>query len=217
MSAATCAAWRDRIIAIATRAADDDGAHDLPHLHRVWSNALVLLQEHPQADPLVVMAACYLHDLVNLPKNDPRRHLASRASAEQARAELAAIGFPQPQLDAVPHAIEAHSFSAAIPARTLEARIVQDADRLDALGPVGLARMFYVAGRLNLALAHTTDPLAQDRGPDDRQYALDHIMVKLAALPEGMQTAAGRRLAEERLQTLLAFRAEFAAQWLADR
>jgi uncharacterized protein len=210
------AAWRTRLaeLAHAAAAADgNDGAHDAAHLERVWRNAQALLAHTPGADTLTVLAACYLHDLVNVPKNDPRRAQASTLSAELARRELAALGFPREQLDAVAHAIEAHSFSAAIPARTLEARIVQDADRLDGLGAVGLARMFYIAGRMGSSLAHGSDPLAENRPLDDRAYALDHIPAKLARLPGMMQTEAGRALAEERLGTLSAFRNAFAAEW----
>jgi uncharacterized protein len=161
----------------------------------------------------VVLAACYLHDLVNLPKNDPARASASRRSAELARERLPALGFPPDKMDALAHAIEAHSFSAAIPPRTLEARIVQDADRLDGLGMVGLARMFYIAGRMGSGLAHGSDPLARHRPLDDQAYSLDHIPVKLARLPGMMQTDAGRRLGEQRLAALTAFRAAFAEEW----
>jgi HD superfamily phosphodiesterase len=70
-----------RLLALATAGLGDDGAHDINHLHRVWRNAALLLQQHPEADALTVMAACYLHDLVNLPKNHPERHLASRQAA----------------------------------------------------------------------------------------------------------------------------------------
>jgi uncharacterized protein len=191
-----------------------DGAHDINHLHRVWRNAQSLLQAYPEADALVVMAGCYLHDLVNLPKNHPERALASRQSAALAVRELAAAGFPAALLAAVAHAIEAHSFSARIAAETIEARIVQDADRLDALGAVGLARLFYIAGQMGSALAHPDDPLAEGRPRDDRAFALDHIETKLAALPAMMQTAAGRAEGERRLARLLAFRADFANEWL---
>ena len=208
------AAWRPRLIALAASTADDDGAHDATHLDRVWRSAQVLLGHHPEADALVVLAACYLHDLVNLPKNHPERSQASRMAAQLARSELARLGFPAARLDGVAHAIEAHSFSAAIAPRTLEAKIVQDADRLDALGAVGLARMFYVSGRLGRALAHPTDPLALGRENDDGAWTLDHIMAKLARLPGMMQLDAGRALAEARLARLLAFRDEFAAEWL---
>jgi len=212
--------WRERLAALAahTAAAEterqgSDGAHDASHLDRVWRNARAIMAGHPEADALVVLAACYLHDLVNVPKNDPRRSQASRLSAELARGELRRLGFPEGKLDAVAHAIEAHSFSAAIPATTLEARIVQDADRLDGLGAVGLARMFYIAGRMGSSLAHGSDPLGMARPLDDKAYALDHIPVKLARLPGMMQTAAGRRLAEERLALLEDFRAAFAGEW----
>ncbi len=205
--------WRPRLVAIASASAGDDGAHDINHLHRVWRNAQALLPDHPEADALVVMAACYLHDLVNLPKNHPERASASRRSAAVASRELAAADFPAELVGAVAHAIEAHSFSAAIAARTIEAKIVQDADRLDGLGAVGLARMFYIAGQMGSALAHPDDPLADARAPDDRAYALDHIDAKLAKLPAMMQTAAGGALAEQRLTRLIEFRAEFADEW----
>jgi uncharacterized protein len=207
------AGWRARLAALAAGAAGNDGAHDANHLERVWRNAQALLEESPQADTLVVLAACYLHDLVNLPKNDPERHLASTRSAELARRELAALGFPAERLDAVAHAIQTHSFSAGIAPTTLEARIVQDADRLDGLGAVGLARMFYTAGRMGAGLAHGSDPLALGRPLDDKAYSLDHIPAKLAKLPGMMQTEAGRRLGEQRLALLEEFRVVFAAEW----
>lgn len=209
-------AWRPRLAQLAAAALAEqgpDGAHDLNHFERVWRNALALLAHYPQADALVVLAACYLHDFVNVPKDDPRRSSASRLSAGLARERLEALGFPADKLAGVAHAIEAHSFSAAVPATTLEARIVQDADRLDGLGAVGLARMFYIAGRMGSALAHGSDPLARERPLDDKAYALDHIDAKLARLPGMMQTDAGRALAERRLATLTDFRAAFAAEW----
>jgi uncharacterized protein len=208
-------AWRTRLAALAMECAGGelDGAHDGNHLDRVWRNAEALLIDHPEADMLVVLAACYLHDLVNLPKNDPARATASRRSAGLARERLAALGFPANKLDAVAHAIEAHSFSAAIAPRTLEAQIVQDADRLDGLGAVGLARMFYIAGKMGSGLAHGSDPLATARPLDDQAYSLDHIPVKLARLPGMMQTEAGRRLGERRLAMLMQFRRDFAGEW----
>ena len=207
--------WTSRLIAIAAAQVQDDGAHDLNHLHRVWRLARQLLASHADADALVVQAACYLHDLVNLPKNHPERAQASRMAARQAQALLAQAGFPADKLPAVAHAIEAHSFSAGIAPRTVEARIVQDADRLDALGAVGLARLFYTAGRMGSAFAHPSDPRAVSRPLDDRAYALDHIDAKLATLPATMHTEAARQLADERLNWLRAFRDTFIDEWSA--
>eukprot|EP01032_Pedospumella_encystans_P033451 gene33451-37801_t len=150
--------WHPRLVALATAAAADDGAHDTNHLHRVWRNATLLMDDYPEADALVVLAACYLHDLVNLPKNSPDRHLASRQAARLASRQLAELGFPPEKLAATAHAIETHSFSAGIKPETIEAKIVQDADRLDALGAVGLAR---------IALT-VQQPLAADDYTDSR-------------------------------------------------
>jgi uncharacterized protein len=205
--------WTARLQAIAAQVAQDDGAHDLQHLNRVWNTASTLLEGTPDADALVVQAGCFLHDLVNLPKNHPDRTQASRLAAREACRQLKQIGFPEEKLDAVAHAIEAHSFSAAITPTTIEAKLVQDADRLDALGAIGLARLFYTAGRMGSALAHPTDPLGQKRMFDDKAFALDHIMVKLDTLPESMQTSAGRILGHQRLALLHAFREQFASEW----
>lgn len=206
--------WQPVLLHAATPDTPGDAAHDHTHLLRVWSTAQQLLTDSPQADALVVLAACLLHDCVNLPKNHPQRAQASRMAACKAVALLTQQGFPPEKLPAVAHAIEAHSFSAGIAPQTIEAQIVQDADRLDALGPVGIARMFSVGGQLGRALAHPHDPLGQQRPLDDVAYTLDHIAVKLATLPASMQTAAGRRLGETRMAWIRAFQSDFVHQWL---
>lgn len=206
--------WRPKLIEVASRNIIDDGAHDLNHLERVWGNAMRLLSSLPEADSLVVMAACYLHDLVNLPKSDPNRMNASRLSATQAKLQLTELGFPSVRLPAVIHAIEAHSFSAGIPPETIEAKVVQDSDRLDALGAVGLARVFHIGGQLGRALAHESDPLAERRALDDIRYTLDHIENKLLALPSTMKTDQGRQLAETRAMLLIQFRDQFVSEWM---
>jgi len=208
--------WQPRLAAIAAAHAGTDGAHDATHLQRVWRTAHELLAQHPEADKLVVQAACFLHDLVNLPKDHPQRAQASQLAAKAAVEELTRAGFPADKLAAVANAITAHSFSAGIAPETIEAKIVQDADRLDALGAVGLARLFYTAGKMDSALAHGSDPLAQARALDDKSYALDHIAAKLEKLPASMQTEAGRKLGEERLHSIHLFRAQFAAEWGAN-
>ena len=209
------AALRPQLIQIARNADTGDGAHDLSHLERVWKAAAGMLAHHPEADAVVVMAASYLHDLVNLPKNHPDRARASAMAADQAVRALRAAGYPSAKLEGVHHAIEAHSYSANIPPRTIEARIVQDADRLDALGPVGLARMFHVGGQLGRALAHPDDPMGAHRQLDDGIYTLDHIELKLASIAQTMQTEGGRVLAATRLDWIRRFRDEFVADWAA--
>lgn len=207
--------WLPRLQQLAARAMAQDAAHDQAHLQRVWGNAQQLLQHYPQTDALVVLSACYLHDVVNLPKNHPDRAQASQLAAQKAVALLQAEGFAADKLPGVAHAIAAHSYSAQITPETLEAQIVQDADRLDALGPVGLARMFHIGGALGRALAHNSDPLAAQRPLNDQRYTLDHIAAKLLQLPGSMQTEAGRQEAARRAQWITEFRAAFVMQWNA--
>jgi len=201
-------------------AAPADSAHDARHLRRVLTTA-VRLAEAAGAALDVVVPAAWLHDLVQYPKADPRNVGASRESAARAVERLRAINyaqrrgewFPAPKggadgaaaLDAealyamVAHAIEAHSFSAGIPPRTLEAEVVRDADRLDALGAIGLARMFAVSGALGRPLYHESDPFAATaRALDDKEYAVDHVYVKLFKLTfctAAAQAEAARRVA----------------------
>ncbi len=110
------------------------------------------------------------------------------------------------------HAIEAHSFSAGIPPRTLEARIVQDADRLEALGAIGIARCLLTGGTMRTPLYDPDDPFCDRREPDDRSYTLDHFYCKLFKLPGTMQTAAGREEARRRVDYMQGFLAELAGE-----
>lgn len=183
-----------------------DGAHDLGHLDRVWKSCRLIALDEPGADADVLAAAAYFHDAVNLPKDSPDRAQASRLSADLAVRELAAMEFDAGRMAAVHHAIAAHSFSAGIAPETVEARILQDADRLEALGAIGLARMFLIAGQMGGALFHAADPLAMERALDDRRYALDHLEVKLFPVAATMQTETGRRMAEERAEWMESFR-----------
>lgn len=120
--------------------------------------------------------------------------------------------FPAEKIEAVCHAIAAHSFSAQIAPLTTEAKIVQDADRLEALGAIGLARVFAVSGALGLALFDGEDPFAQHRPLDDKRYALDHFQTKLLKLPQTMQTARGKQLAQHNAQFLVEFMAKLGAE-----
>ncbi|MFS2160470.1 HD domain-containing protein [Pseudomonas sp. Pseusp122] len=188
--------------------AKDDGAHDRSHLMRVWHNVCTL-RNTEGGDQELLVAATLLHDCVAVEKNSPFRSSASRLAAAKAGDILTEMGWDEERIDAVSHAIEAHSFSAAITPKTLEARILQDADRLDAIGMVGVARLFYVAGRMGSQLYDCTDPLAAQRDYDDQRFALDHFQTKLLHLAEGFQTATGTRLAQERQVRLQGFVAGF--------
>ncbi|WP_428535992.1 HD domain-containing protein [Rhodopila sp.] len=183
----------------------DDGSHDRSHLLRVWQNATSIAGREADCDRAVLTAAVILHDCVAVEKDSPLRSQASRLAASRARAILAGLGWEAPRIDAAAHAIEAHSFSAGIAAETLEARILQDADRLDAIGAIGIARCFYVAGRMGSGLYDPADPPAGRRDLDDRRFALDHFGAKLFRVAGNFQTEAGQALADARTRTMRRF------------
>ncbi|MBP5950246.1 HD domain-containing protein [Pseudomonas sp. P42] len=186
----------------------DDGAHDLAHLQRVWHNVRTL-QAEEGGDLEVLLAAVLLHDCVAVEKNSPLRSQASRLAAGKASAVLAELNWADAKIDAAAHAIQAHSFSANITPLTLEAKLVQDADRLDSLGMLGVARTFYVAGRMGSALYDPQDPEARERDYNDTRFCLDHFQTKLLHLADGFQTVAGQRLAQIRHQRLKGFMEQF--------
>ena len=200
--------WQSRFEAWWSENGDhDDASHDLGHFQRVYKLATEISEgEGDTADNEVLLAAAYFHDVVNPPKNSELRSKASRLSAEKAKSILTEMGFPQEKIKPVMHAIEAHSFSANIPTESDEARILQDADRMEALGALGVARNMYVSALMGSKLFHPTDPMGKDRALDDSKYALDHFELKLLKLPAMMQTDTGRKIAEERADFLRLFR-----------
>ena len=184
---------------------DSDVAHNIDHIQRVVINAKRILMDEEEADEEVTLAAAWLHDCVILPKNSPDRHLSSELASSKATSFLKEIGFNEDKLEKAAHAIKAHSFSARIKAETIEAKIVQDADRLDALGAVGIARCFTVGGSLSRTFYSIEDPFCDQREPDDSKYTLDHFYSKLLKLPELMNTDTGIRIARERVQFMKQF------------
>jgi uncharacterized protein len=197
----------------AARRAAADPAHDLDHIMRVVKNTLYLSDFEHINNMISVPAAC-LHDCVAVPKDGPLRAQASRLAAEAATAFLAGLDYPADLLPEVFHAIEAHSYSAGVAPRTAAARVVQDADRLDSLGAIGIARCLLVGGRLDRPLCAAEDPFCEQRAPDDGRYTIDHFYAKLLKLPASMQTAAGRAEAERRAGIMLRYLDDLRAEIL---
>lgn len=187
-------------------AAQTDGAHDVWHLRRVWAQSQSIADTLDQpVDREVLLVGSYLHDIVNLPKDHPQRARAAALSAEHAVAFLAPLDWTEERLNMVSHAIESHSFSAKVTCRTIEAMVLQDADRLEALGAIGIARCFNVSGQMGGALFDGGDPRATDRALDDRAYAFDHFEVKLYKVAETLNTAPARAIAAQRVAFMRGF------------
>ena len=179
----------------------DDPAHDILHVKRVVSLANSLCKsEAGNID--VVTPAAWLHDFVIVPKDSQLRKQASRLSAEAATEFLGNIHYPKEHFQEIFHAIEAHSFSANIETKTIEAKIVQDADRLDGLGAIGIARCFSTAGLLKRSFYEPADPFCKTRCPDDSTFTIDHFFKKPFRISETLQTNAGRRVGQQRIKVM---------------
>lgn len=168
-----------------------DLAHDLNHVKRVVNSAKFLANRE-SADLNIVIPAAYLHDCINLPKTHPDRSKASIHAADKAVKFLASIQYPSQYLVPIHEAISAHSYSANINANSLEAKIVQDADRLDAIGAIGIARCLQVSAAFKTPLYHAHDPFCETRTPNDKEFTLDHFYVKLFRICDTLHTDAAK-------------------------
>ncbi len=190
---------------LAREAATADPAHDFSHCKRVLKNALEIA-EIEGGDLEILTAAAYLHDIANLPKNHPDSKFSADRSAEQATEILTKIGMSAEKIILIRDAILGHSYSRGLIPQTHEGRVFQDADRLDALGAIGIARTFTVGGATGRCIYHLEDPFGEtDRVLDDKDNTLDHFNIKLFTLVEKMQTATGKQKAQERVQTMRYF------------
>jgi uncharacterized protein len=213
---------RERLLAAARahvreRLDGESSGHDWWHIERVARLARWLAAEEG-ADVFCCELAALVHDLIDWKINaDEARALADL------RAWLAENGADEAAIAAVIKIITTMSFKGGSqpPMRTLEGQIVQDADRLDAIGAIGIARAFAYGGAKGLLLH---DPEARPRGPmttaeyrHHQAATITHFHEKLLLLKDRMNTATARRLAAHRHAVLEEFLAEFQAEWDGQR
>lgn len=203
--------WEERFVAYFSEHVGD-AAHDLGHFRRVASVAAKIASfEATDVDLLIILAAAYFHDIVSLPKNHPDNRMSSRLAAVKARTILEKMSFPSEKLEGVSHAIEAHSYSAQIEPQTKEAKIIQDADRMEALGAIGILRTFYISGCMQIPPFDPCDVCAKNRPLNDKMFGLDHFYCKLFKLSAAMQTKGGGDIAQARNEFMHIFVKELIA------
>ena len=183
---------------------ENDVSHDFEHIMRVLKNATRIARKE-KADVRVITAAALLHDIISYPKSDPRSKNSSSDSAEESRKILKKYDFSQDEINIISDAIRDHSFSRGVVPQTLVGKILQDADRLDALGSIGIARTFAVGGSENRPFYNIDDPFCKKRSPDDKNWTLDHFYKKLLLLEKTMNTKTGRILARKRITIMKKF------------
>ena len=182
-----------------------DPAHDFYHIMRVYKNAEMI--GPPEGSNMdILLPAVLLHDLVIYPKGSSKSSRSSDESADLAEDILHRHGYSQYQITRICYCIRVHSYTKRVVPASLEARILQDADRLDALGAIGIARTFSVGGSENRTLYNPNDPFCRlNRNLDDKQWTLDHFQTKLLKLEGSMHTKTAKKIARERTRFMILF------------
>jgi len=183
---------------------DNDSAHDFDHIMRVYKNAQKMCKKE-KVDEKLVLSAVLLHDIVSYPKSDKRSKMSSTESAKKSKTILKKYDFSEEEIIIVSDAIRDHSFSQNKIPSTLEGKILQDADRLDAIGAIGLARVFATGGSLKRPFYNIDDPFCKTRKPDDKTWTVDHFYQKLLKLESLMNTKSGKMEAKKRTRVLKDF------------
>ena len=182
-----------------------DPAHDFYHIMRVYKNAKII-GRHERTNMDILLPAVLLHDLVMHPKGSAKSSKSADESADLAEDILQSYGYPQDEITQICYCIKMHSYSKKFIPASIEGKILQDADRLDALGAIGIARTFSVGGSENRKLYNANDPFYRTiREVDDIQWTLDHFQTKLLKLEYSMHTKMGKKMAQERTSFMLLF------------
>jgi len=187
-----------------------DLSHDFQHVVRVYRWALRLAEANG-VDTDLAGAAALVHDLVNVPKESPDRPMGSELSAVAGAHVLPKAGYNNGEVQAIVESVRTCSWSRGLKPTHKLGQVLQDADRLDAIGALGIARNFAcaqgMASRSGVGqFYHPADPLGKsDRTLDDRAHALDHYPIKLMRLAQSMHTTMAKQEALRRHQFMVSF------------
>ena len=196
--------------------ADEGSGHDWAHIRRVWLMARRLATAAPEADPEVTELGALLHDIADWKFHGGDYEAGPRA----ARAWLRGQQAPEALIARVETIIREVSFKGLgveTPVSSVEAALVQDADRLDAIGAIGIARAFAYGGHKGRPLHDPAiAPVAHDSFASYQQNTaptLNHFYEKLLHLKDRLHTAAAREVAQQRHAYMETFVARFLAEW----
>ncbi len=206
----------DRIAArIRAKFLSESSGHDWHHIHRVWQLARQIA-EHEGADPVIAELGALVHDIADWKFHGGDDSVGPR----EARLLLSEEGAPAAVIEAVVDIVASISYKGAgvaTPMRSLEGRCVQDADRLDAIGAIGIARCFAYGGHAGRLMHDPDEPpvLHQTAAAykASKGASLNHFYEKLFLLKDRMNTPTGRALAEPRHQFMQDFVTQFLAEW----
>jgi len=193
---------------------DDSSGHDWWHIYRVWKNAITLCR-HEKADAFVVELAALLHDL-----DDWKFNEAEDETPHRAKAWMESCGIDSQIIGKICEIIMHISYKGAQvenKMKSLEGFIVQDADRLDAIGAIGIGRAFAYGGYKNRPM-YDPEALNQmhasfEEYKNSKSATINHFYEKLLLLKNMMNTATAKQIAEQRHEVMLRFLDQFMNEW----
>lgn len=190
--------------------------HDYFHTYRVFKNSEMLLNNLPEADKEICLLGAILHD-VDDDKISPETH----ENKDNARKFLGENNYPQDRIDIICKIIGDVSFSEGVTPQSIEGKIVQDADRLDAIGAIGIARTFAYGGNKGREIYNPD--IKPDLNRTKEQYkstkspTINHFYEKLLLLEELMNTDIAKEVARKRTEFMQNYLEEFFAEWNGER
>jgi uncharacterized protein len=188
--------------------------HDKYHIERVYNLALRIAQEE-KADTDTIKAAVLLHDIARAMEDEGKINDHASEGAKMAQRILTEVNFPANKIDNVIHCIETHRFRKRLPPKTLEAQILQDADRLDIIGAIGIARVFTRGGWSNTPIH---DPKIKPKAQYDgkSETSTNHIQEKLLEIRDTINTKTAKKIADERHTYVEQFLERLLKEWKAE-
>ncbi|MCL4380933.1 HD domain-containing protein [Candidatus Marsarchaeota archaeon] len=202
---------RSKLINIAKRNIRNDLSHDFSHAYRVLVSAEKIGKKE-SADMDVLVPAALFHD-VRVYKGTRRHRYEHKESSDFAKKVLETLGYHEDKINNVAYAISVCSFSKNIKAETLEAKILQDADLLEAEGAVAIMRTFASAVSMHLkSFYNMNDPFCRKRTPNEKIYAIDHFYSRLLVADTRLNTKTAKMMASRKKRFLLEFLKELGSE-----
>lgn len=198
----------------------EGSGHDWWHMYRVWQLARTIASKESVADMFTVELGALLHDIADWKFHDGDEEAGPRA----ARAWLESVGVDEDRICQIEDIIRTVSFKGAgVPSNmsTIEGKIIHDADKLDAIGAIGIARAFAYGGSKEREL-YNPDVKPQEHNSFDSYkkgggHTINHFYEKLLLLKDRMYTDTARKIAEQRHEYMQAYLNEFYAEWEGKR
>jgi len=188
--------------------------HDKYHIERVYNLAVRLAKEE-KADLDTVKAAALLHDIARAKEDEGSIDDHANEGAKMAQKILEEVNFPKQKIARVIHCIETHRFRKGLAPKTLEAKILQDADRLDIIGAIGIARVFARGGWSNKPIYDPSIP-PKEKYDGKSETTVNHIREKLLKIKDAINTETAKRIAEARHRYVERFLERLLKEWKAE-